>query len=213
MPSGRDAPGGGAACSFAPRPERADRAAARAADLALFDVIAAEMSGAPALLFRRSSEVRTMNARRSLSVFFAIAASSAFAAACSGGTGSTGQTSSAALDFCVLDGAVCVDLPDVNIPPLPFDGGLPSFDANLPPLPDGGFSLPDVNVPPFPEAGFPQLPDGGFSFDAGAGECNPVDPKYSDEYAKEVVSGQVTPCGSGCPASQCCFFYLSCVPQ
>jgi len=152
-----------------------------------------------------------MNARRPLGIVFAIAASSALAAACSQETGSTRQSSSA-LDFCVLDGAVCVDLPDVNVPPLPFDGGLP-FDANLPPLPDGGFSFPDVNLPPLPDAGFPQLPDGALSFDAGAGECNPFDFKYSDEYAQQVASGQTTPCGSSCPASECCFFHLSCVPQ
>ena len=146
-----------------------------------------------------------MKARRRLCIFLAIAASSALAAACSQGPGSTGQTSSAALDICVLDGAVCVDVPDVNIPPLPFDGGFP-FDANLPPLPDGGFAFPDVNLPPLPDAGFPQ-------FDAGAGECNPLDPKYADEFAQQAASGQTTACGSGCATNECCFFHFSCVPQ
>jgi hypothetical protein len=112
----------------------------------------------------------------------------------------------------VLDGAVCVDLPDVNTPPLPFDGGFP-IDVNLPPLPDGSFAFPDVSVPSFPDAGFPQLPDAALSFDAGAGECNPFDPKYADEYVQQVASGQTTPCGSGCPATQCCFFHTSCVAQ
>jgi hypothetical protein len=151
-----------------------------------------------------------MKARRPLCVFFTIAGASAFAAACSQGTGSPSQTSSA-LDICVLDGAICVDVPDVNVPPLPFDGGLP-FDGNFP-FPDGGFSFPDANLPPFPDGGFPQLPDGGFAFDAGAGQCDPFDPKYSEEYAQQVQSGQTASCGSGCPATQCCFFHLACVAQ
>ncbi|HTQ48605.1 MAG TPA: hypothetical protein VMI75_37870 [Polyangiaceae bacterium] len=107
----------------------------------------------------------------------------------------------------MLDGAVCVDLPDVNAPPLPFDGGFPFADVNLPPLPDGGFQFPDVNIPPLPDAGFP-------AFDAGAGECNPFDPKYADEFAQQLASGQqATQCGSGCAANECCFFHLACVPQ
>lgn len=148
-----------------------------------------------------------MKARRSLCIFFGIAASAALAAACSEGPDSTSRTSSAALDFCVLDGAVCVDLPDVNAPPLPFDGGFPFADVNLPPLPDGGFQFPDVNIPPLPDAGFP-------AFDAGAGQCNPFDPKYADEFAQQLASGQqATQCGSGCAANECCFFHLACVPQ
>jgi hypothetical protein len=147
-----------------------------------------------------------MKAHRPLCIFLAVAGASALAAACSQGAGGPESQASSPLDICVLDGAVCVDLPDVNIPPLPFDGGFP-FDVNIPPFPD-------VALPPLPDAGFPSLPlpDGSFAFDAGAGNCDPLDPKYANEYAQQLQSGQTTPCGS-CSATECCFVQLACVPQ
>jgi hypothetical protein len=162
-----------------------------------------------------------MKATRSLGVVLTAALGSTLAIACSQETGDSEGKSAAELHLCVLDGAVCVDLPDVVVPPLPFDGGLPFTDAGFP-------QLPDVGTPPLPpwlDAGFPgfdggfawpdsafPFPGNGYGFDAGAGSCDLSNPKYSQEYVQEVQSGTATPCGA-CSATECCFATLACVAQ
>ena len=130
-------------------------------------------------------------AERGITTFVAISASVLGIACSSGAQPTDGARTSDPLSVCVLDGAICVNVPDADLPPLPFDGGLPVLgDAAAP-------AWPDVVVPP--------------SVDAGAGDC-PLDPKYVTEYAQQVQGNSASPCGS-CSASQCCFLGLSCVAR
>jgi hypothetical protein len=140
-----------------------------------------------------------MKAIRALGFLVVGTGACALAVACSQGPSdrSPEGRSSNPLSICVLDGAVCVDVPDANVPPLPplpFDAGLP-LDVNLPPLPDGA-------VPPFP------------SFDAGAGNCDPLDIKYADELTQQLQSSGQPPTGCGsCAPTDCCYLQLACVPK
>jgi hypothetical protein len=148
-----------------------------------------------------------MKANRALGFLVVGTGACALAVACSQGPSDPspeGRTTNP-LNICLLDGAVCVDVPDANIPPLPplpFDAGL-ALDVNLPPLPD-------VNLPPLPDGALPPLP----TFDAGAGNCDPLDLKYADEFEQQLQSSGTPPTGCGsCAPTDCCYLQLACVPK
>jgi hypothetical protein len=108
--------------------------------------------------------------------------------------------------------------PDAGGPIPSFDSGAsPSADAGYPTsFGDGGSSLPPSDDggqvasdggQVTSEAGFP-LPGA----DGGVVMCNPLDPKYSQEFLQASLSGLPTPCDS-CVANQCCYDLLGCVAQ
>jgi hypothetical protein len=139
---------------------------------------------------------------------------SALAMGCSGGAGGNAP-SSGSQGTC--NDSSCGAAPEAGGPVPSFDSGsAPSADAAYPtsfgeggsstPTGDGGQATSDGGQPTS-EAGFP-IP----GTDGGVALCNPLDPKYSQEYLQASLSGLPTPCDS-CTAGECCYDLLGCVPQ
>jgi hypothetical protein len=102
-------------------------------------------------------------------------------------------------------------------------GPIPSFDSGASQSGDSGYptSFGDGGAqPPSDDGGQPTSEggqvssEGGFPLpgDGGVVMCNPLDPKYSQEFLQASLSGLPTPCDS-CVASQCCYDLLGCVAQ
>jgi len=139
---------------------------------------------------------------------------SALAMGCSSGVSGT-VPSSSGQGTC--DDASCGADPDTG-------GSFPSFDSGASPSGDAGYptSFGDggASSPPSDEGGQSAsdggqvISEGGFPLpgDGGVVMCNPLDPKYSQEFLQASLSGLPTPCDS-CVASQCCYDLLGCVAQ
>jgi hypothetical protein len=157
--------------------------------------------------------------------------SSALALGCSGVSEPQGQgqrRASSAVQYCVYDGAACVDIPDVYVPS--FDAGLalPTYDAALPSF-DG--ALPTVPQAPCPaslptDSGILSCDDGGLVVDVDAAigapviagnTCNLQGSAAVQKLVQELIAaekaGSATPCSAGCGASECCFVGVACVAQ
>jgi hypothetical protein len=127
---------------------------------------------------------------------------------CSGGAGGNAPSSDSQ------------GVPEAGGPIPSFDSGSSSFgDASYPTsFGDGGSSTPTGNGGDggqSPSDGGQTLSEGGFPIpgtDGGVALCNPLDPKYSQEYLQASLSGLPTPCNS-CTAGECCYDLLGCVPQ
>jgi len=103
-------------------------------------------------------------------------------------------------------------------------GSVPSFDSGASPSEDApyptSFGDAGASSPPSDDGGEPAseggpvISEGGFPLpgDGGIVMCNPLDPKYSQEFLQASLSGLPTPCDS-CVASQCCYDLLGCVAQ
>jgi len=131
---------------------------------------------------------------------------SALAMGCSSGASGTVPSSSGQVD------------PDAG-------GSVPSFDSGASPSGDAAYptSFGDggASSSPSDDGGEPAsdggqvISEGGFPLpgtDGGVVMCNPLDPKYSQEFLQASLSGLPTPCDS-CVASQCCYDLLGCVAQ
>jgi hypothetical protein len=101
---------------------------------------------------------------------------------------------------------------------------IPSSDSGSP-YADAGYPQPFGDAEPLPtsgDGGQPSSSDGGHVFsdggfplpsgDGGVVMCNPLDPKYSQEFLQASLSGLPTPCNA-CTVNECCYELLGCVPQ
>ena len=154
-----------------------------------------------------------MTAFRALSVLV-VAGASALATGCSSGSVAQPESPSQGGQGASDDGGSSASFGGGSTAPTSEAGTFGPYDAGSMGPFEGGAPVDDDAGSWSDDGGWPGLPaDGGsLSLDGGVAMCNPLDPKYAQEYLKEATSGLPTPC-TACTASECCYSLIACVPK